>query len=91
MRVLNRATVGIALGVGVLALSAASASAEIACSGNRCWHVKERYEYPPALLKLASSFIQMIGIGVGMSTTHGANTRGVDIGVVDVGLSDERS
>jgi len=26
----------------------AGASAEIVCSGNTCWHVKERYEYPPA-------------------------------------------
>jgi hypothetical protein len=47
MRLLNRATLGTGLGVGVLALSVTSASAEIACSGNRCWHVKERYEYPP--------------------------------------------
>jgi hypothetical protein len=46
MRLLDQATVGIALGVGVLALSAASASAEIACRRNVCWHVNERYEYP---------------------------------------------
>ena len=47
MRLLKKAALGTALGVGVLALSAASASAEIACSRNACWHVKERYEYPP--------------------------------------------
>jgi hypothetical protein len=29
------------------AFSAVSASAEIACNGDVCWHVKDRYEYPP--------------------------------------------
>ena len=38
---------GAAIGAAVLALSAMSASAEVACSGNVCWHVKERYAYPP--------------------------------------------
>ena len=37
---------GTAVGAAVLALSAAGASAEIACSGNVCWHVKERHTYP---------------------------------------------
>jgi hypothetical protein len=37
----------IAVGASALALSAATASADtIACSGNTCWHVKERYTYP---------------------------------------------
>jgi hypothetical protein len=35
-----------ALGAAALALSAASASAEIACSGNVCWHVRDHYTYP---------------------------------------------
>ena len=35
------------LGAGLLALSAASASAAVVCSGNMCWHTTERYEYPP--------------------------------------------
>jgi len=30
----------------MLAVSAASASAAYACSGNVCWVVKEKYEYP---------------------------------------------
>lgn len=47
MRPLNQATVGAALTVGILALSNASVSAEIACRGNVCWHVQGRYEYPP--------------------------------------------
>ena len=34
-------------GGAALALSALTASAEIACSGNVCWHVKERITYPP--------------------------------------------
>jgi len=35
-----------AIGLGMLAVSGMSASAFIACSGNTCWHTKERYEYP---------------------------------------------
>lgn len=35
-------------GVGILAFSALSASAAIVCSGNVCWHVQERYSYPPS-------------------------------------------
>jgi hypothetical protein len=31
-----------------VALSAVSASAAIACSGNVCWHSHERYHYPRA-------------------------------------------
>ena len=39
---------GAALGASALALSAASASASVVCSGNVCWHTTERYDYPPA-------------------------------------------
>jgi hypothetical protein len=35
-----------AIGAAALALSAASASADVACSGDVCWHVKERHTYP---------------------------------------------
>jgi hypothetical protein len=31
---------------GVLALSVVNASAVIACTGNVCWHAKERHTYP---------------------------------------------
>ena len=31
-----------------LAFSALSASAAIVCSGNVCWHVTERFSYPPS-------------------------------------------
>ncbi len=41
-----KAFVGVVMGTGMLAVSATSASAYVACSGNTCWHVKERYEYP---------------------------------------------
>jgi len=37
---------GAAAGIGLLALTATSASAYIACSGNVCWHAHERYHYP---------------------------------------------
>ena len=45
MKVQNAVLASVA-GVGFLALSAASASAAIVCSGNVCWHTTERYEYP---------------------------------------------
>ena len=35
-----------ATGATLLVFSAVSASAAIACSGNVCWHVKEKYTYP---------------------------------------------
>lgn len=34
------------IGFGSFAISAASASASIVCSGNVCWHITERYQYP---------------------------------------------
>ena len=43
----NKKLLASAIGVGFLALSAASASAAIVCSGNVCWHTAERYQYPP--------------------------------------------
>jgi hypothetical protein len=36
-----------AIGAALLAGSAVSASAAIACSGNVCWHTHETYAYPP--------------------------------------------
>jgi hypothetical protein len=47
MTMLRKALLGAIAGAGALAFSAAGASAEIVCSGNTCWHVKEKYEYPP--------------------------------------------
>lgn len=38
---------GTAIGAGMLALSAMSASAAIVCNGNVCWHTHEAYDYPP--------------------------------------------
>jgi hypothetical protein len=46
MKLLTKAVAGAAIGVGILAASAVSASAAIVCSGNVCWHTHERYEYP---------------------------------------------
>ena len=47
MKLLSKALVGVTLGVGALALLTANASAAVVCAGSVCWHVKERYEYPP--------------------------------------------
>jgi hypothetical protein len=47
MTSLSKKLLGAAMGAGVLALSMASASAAIVCSGNVCWHVHESYDYPP--------------------------------------------
>ncbi len=44
---LNKTLLAAAMGVSVLALSAVGASAAIVCKGNVCWHVTEKYEYPP--------------------------------------------
>jgi hypothetical protein len=46
MTPLSKALLGSILGAGVLALSAANASAAVVCSGNVCWHTHETYEYP---------------------------------------------
>jgi hypothetical protein len=47
MTSVNKVLLGAAMGVGMLALSAISASAAIVCSGNVCWHTPGAYEYPP--------------------------------------------
>lgn len=47
MKSLNKALLGAAFGAGVFAFSAINASAAIVCSGDTCWHAKERYNYPP--------------------------------------------
>ena len=47
MTVLRKALLGAIAGAGALAFSAVGASAAIVCSGGTCWHVKEKYEYPP--------------------------------------------
>jgi hypothetical protein len=46
MKLLTKAVTGAAIGIGVLAASAVTASAAVVCSGNVCWHTHERYEYP---------------------------------------------
>jgi hypothetical protein len=47
MTSMSKALLGAAFGAGVFAFSAVGASAAIVCTGNTCWHVKERYNYPP--------------------------------------------
>jgi hypothetical protein len=47
MTSLTKTLLGATAGVGLLAMSAVSASAAIVCSGNVCWHTHETYSYPP--------------------------------------------
>jgi hypothetical protein len=47
MSMLAKMTLAAALGAGALAASTTGTLAAIACSGNVCWHVSERYDYPP--------------------------------------------
>jgi hypothetical protein len=46
MSVVRKTIVACLLGGGALAFSATGASAEVVCSGNTCWHVKEKVQYP---------------------------------------------
>lgn len=48
MTSLKKTLLAVSAGAAVLTLSAASASAAIACVGPVCWHSHERYEYPPS-------------------------------------------
>jgi len=43
---IKKALIGTLLGASALAFSAVSASAVIACTGDVCWHAKEKYDYP---------------------------------------------
>jgi hypothetical protein len=47
MNLMTRTLAGAAISAGMLAASAMSASAGIACTGNVCWHTHESYAYPP--------------------------------------------
>jgi hypothetical protein len=47
MTSMGKTLLGAAAAAGLLAFSAASASAAIACNGNICWHTQEAYAYPP--------------------------------------------
>jgi hypothetical protein len=42
----KKVLLGAAMGAGVLAFSTMTASAEIVCQGDVCWHVHDHYEYP---------------------------------------------
>lgn len=45
---LSKSVLLAALGTSALVLSAANASAAVACTGDVCWHTPEVYEYPPS-------------------------------------------
>lgn len=46
MTSMTKTLLSTAFAAGALALSSGGASATMACNGNVCWHVHERYEYP---------------------------------------------
>src|SRR5664280_1661306 len=46
MTALSKSLAGAVIGAGILAFSAVSASAGIACAGLVCWHTQSTYEYP---------------------------------------------
>jgi len=46
MRARSKSLLCAAIGIGIFALSAASASAAIVCSGRVCWHAHGGYNYP---------------------------------------------
>lgn len=47
MKPLSKIVLGAVMGAGVLALTAASASAAVVCNGDVCWHTPGAYVYPP--------------------------------------------
>ena len=42
----SKSVLAMIMGVGVLALSAVSASAAVVCSGRVCWHTDADYDFP---------------------------------------------
>ena len=48
MSSITKLLLGATAGAAILASSAITASAAIVCNGNTCWHVHERYSYPPS-------------------------------------------
>jgi hypothetical protein len=42
----SKSVLAMIMGVGVLALSAVSASAAVVCSGRVCWHTHADYDFP---------------------------------------------
>jgi hypothetical protein len=48
MTSITKILLGATAGAAILASSVITASAAIVCSGNTCWHVHERYTYPPS-------------------------------------------
>ncbi|HLH10937.1 MAG TPA: hypothetical protein VKV77_03535 [Methylovirgula sp.] len=47
MKSLGKFALVTALGVSALAFTAVRASADIACTGDVCWHTHTVYDYPP--------------------------------------------
>ena len=47
MRPVKKVLAAAIIGAAALALNSAAALADLACSGDVCWHVHEHYVYPP--------------------------------------------
>jgi hypothetical protein len=45
---MRKALLGATLCASALAVSMTAASAAVVCNGNVCWHVTEKYDYPPS-------------------------------------------
>ena len=84
MKVASKVLLGTAMGAGMLALSAVSASATIVCSGNVCWHATERYD---TRRNHASSSMKIHGSRALMPKSRSANTRDVATGGMTSGSS----
>jgi hypothetical protein len=88
MKPISSLLVAAALGASALAISPISASAEIVCTGNVCWHTHDRYDYPPEANVVVHP---MTGVGVLTSTSAGANMKAAAIGAVIVGWNTKLS
>ena len=87
MQTLAKVFLSAAAGAGLLAATAVSASAGIACVGPVCWHTHEAYEYPPDARVTVHPDDWRWGK---MKNTHGANTRGAAIGAATNGWNGSR-
>jgi hypothetical protein len=48
MTSITKVFLGATAGAAILVSSAITASAAVVCIGNVCWHIHERYIYPPS-------------------------------------------
>jgi hypothetical protein len=88
MTSLSKVLVGTAIGAGMVAFSALSASAAVVCTGSVCWHTQERYEYPPTARVIIHDDNWRAGPG---RASHSASTKAAAIGAATAGPSGDGS